>query len=367
MVKTSTTGNRDARRLETKAEKARDSRVSGAIPAVVWDALWAYARTAALEAAVAIGLFDQLIDGSRSAAEIARAVKCSARSVRMLADALVGAELLSKAKDRYELTEASRQFLVSTSPASVAGLVRLGAEFRKPFENLTEVVRTGKPVPAPEGTGSEIFPELVGALFASSFAVSRRAREVLPGRARSRAKRVLDVAAGSAAWSLAWAEADPEVRVTALDYAEVLEVTRRYTDAFGCTARYEFVAGDLRTTRFGTNRFDLVILGQICHAEGPRGAARLIERSARALAPGGTLLVADLMANDDRTGPARHLLFALNMLVGTTHGDVFTLAELREWMRAAGLSSVRRLDVGGDGPDVVVGTKGRAMDSGPGR
>ena len=60
------------------------------------------------------------------------------------------------------------------------------------------------------------------------------------------------------------------------------------------------------------------------------------------------------MASDDRTAPARHLLFALNMLVGTADGDVFTPAEFREWMRAAGLSFVRRLDVGVDGPGVIV-------------
>jgi precorrin-6B methylase 2 len=336
---------------------ARAPGAPGAIPAVVWDTIWAYARTSALETAVAMGLFDHLVGGPRSATELARATRCSVRGVRMIGDTLVAIELLSKTKDRYELTAASRHFLVSSSPASVIGLVRLGAEFRRPFEHLTDAVRKGEPVPASAEAGHNVFPELVGALFPSSFAVSQRARTALAPRARSRVKRVLDVAAGSAAWSLAWAEADPEVRVTALDFAEVLEVTRGYTDAFGCTDRYEFIAGDLRSATFGTDLYDLVILGQICHAEGARGAARLIKKSARALAPGGMLIVADMIANDRRTAPARHLLFALNMLVGTPEGDVFTLVEFREWMNAAGLASVKQLDVGDDGPAVVVATK----------
>jgi SAM-dependent methyltransferase len=342
---------------EARTAGARRPGAPGAILAIVWDAMWAHAETCAVETAGATGLFDQLADGSRTAAEIARATRCSPRGVRMLADTLVALELLSKATECYELTDTTRHFLVSSSPASVAGLVRLGAAVRRPFEHLTEVVRTGEPAPASEGGGREVFAELVGALFPSSFAVSRRAREALPARVRSRVKRLLDVAAGSTAWSLAWAEADPEVRVTALDFAEVIEVTRRYTDGFGCTDRYELVEGDLRSARFGANRYDLVILGQICHGEGARGAAKLIEKSARALVPEGTLLVADMVPNDCRTGPARHLLFALNRLVGTTDGDVFTLAEFRGWMRGAGLASVRRLGLGDDSPDVIVGTK----------
>lgn len=329
----------------------------GAIPAIVWDAMWAHAQTSALETAVATGLFDQLVDGDRTAAEVARATRCSPRGVRMLADALAAVGLLSKAKGRYGLTETARVFLTTASPASVAGLVGLSAAFRRPFAHLTEVVRTGEPPPTAADHGHDVFPDLVGALFPSSFAASRRARESLPTPVRSRVVRVLDVAAGSAAWSLAWAHADARIRVTALDLGAVLDVTRRYASALGCADRYEFLAGDLRTTRFGTGRYDLVILGQICHGLGPSGCAELVAKCARALAPGGVLLVADLMADDGRTGPASNLLFALNLLVGTTDGELFTMSELRAWMRAAGLGSVRRLDVAGDGPNVVVAVK----------
>jgi SAM-dependent methyltransferase len=342
---------------EERAARARSPGATGAIPAILWDSLWAHARTSALETAVDVGLFDRLAEESLTAVELARATECSPRGVRMLADALAALGLLTKVGERYALTETARAFLVSSSPASVAGLVGLSAAFRRPFEHLTAVVRTGRPAPALEDAGAGVFPELVGSLFPSSFAVSRRAREALPARVRSRVKRVLDVAAGSAAWSLAWADADPEVRVTALDFGRVLDVTRRYTDAFGCTDRYDFVEGDLRTTRFGTGRYDLVLLGQICHSEGPRGCQRLVAKCARALAPGGVLLVADMIADDRRAGPARHFLFALNMLVATTDGDVFTRAEFGEWSRRAGLGRVKRLDVGDDGLAVLVATK----------
>ena len=227
------------------------------------------------------------------------------------------------------------------------------------WQALAETVRTGRPGQSvdAEEAGREFFPKLVAALFPMSFGGSQMARQALPARTLVRVKRVLDVAAGSAAWSLAWAVADPEVHVTALDFEVVFPVTRQYTDRFGVTDRYEFLAGNLRKTNFGKERYDLVILGHICHSEGRRYSEKLIEKSARALTPGGMLLIAEMVPDDKRTGPLMPLLFGLNMLVNTKDGDVFTLAEYRKWMKAAGLSSVRKLDFGDGGPDIIVGEK----------
>lgn len=326
---------------------------------ILADSMWAFGRSRALHAAVSLRLFDTLAEGPRTAAEAAKAGRAKERGVRILFDALVGMELLTKARDKYALNATSSTFLVSTSPAYVGEMVLHIDMLTQSWQSLAETVRTGRPglsVDA-EAAGREFFPKLVAALFPMSFGGGRMAREALPARTRSRVKRVLDVAAGSAAWSLAWAVADPEVRVTALDYDEVFPVTRQFTDRFGVTDRYEFLAGNLRKTSFGKEQYDLVILGHICHSEGARHSARLIERSARALKPGGLLLIAEMAPNDKRTGPLNQLLFGLNMLVNTDAGDVFTLAEYREWMKAAGLSAVRKLDFGAGGPDIIVGEK----------
>ena len=326
---------------------------------LIADNLWAFGRTRALHAAVELKLFDALEAGPRTAAEIAKASRAKERGVRILADVLVGMGLLEKRKESYALNATSRTFLVSTSQAYMGPMILNTTMLDESWAALTEVVRTGPPgrnVDVEEA-GREFFPKLVAALFPMSFGGGRMAREVLPARTRSRVKRVLDVAAGSAAWSLAWAVADPEVRVTALDFEEVFPVMRRFTDAFGVTDRYEFLAGNLRKTNFGREKYDLVILGHICHSEGARHSAKLIEKSARALRPGGLLLIAEMVPNDKRTGPLMPLLFGINMLVNTAAGDVFTLAEYREWMRAAGLSSIRKLDFGPGGPDIIVGEK----------
>jgi ubiquinone/menaquinone biosynthesis C-methylase UbiE len=325
--------------------------------ALVTDAMWAFGRTHALTSALELKVLDPLKAGPKTAADIAKELKLSARGVRILLDVLVGLGLLSKNKDAYALNATSATFLVSDGPAYVGEFVEHAKMLDQTWQALPETVRTGKPHQAvdAEARGREFFPKLVAALFPPSFGGSRMAREALPPRWRSRVKRVLDVAAGSAAWSLAWAAADPEVKVTVVDFPEVFEVARRFTDRFGATDRYEFKAGNIRKISFGTEKYDLVILGHICHSEGAKWSQKLIEKSAKALAPGGLLLIGEMIPNDKRTGPIQPLLFGINMLVNTEEGDVFTLAEYKAWMTAAGLSSIRR--IGPEGVGIVVGEK----------
>jgi ubiquinone/menaquinone biosynthesis C-methylase UbiE len=152
---------------------------------------------------------------------------------------------------------------------------------------------------------------------------------------------VLDVAAGSAAWSLPFAQALPNARVTAVDYPEVTPVAREYARKFGVGDRYDYLEGDLRQLDFGQKAYDLVILGHIIHGEGAKWGKNLIRKSHRALKPGGTLAIAEMVPNDTRTGPVFPLLFALNMILLTSEGDVFTMAQYRQWLKQTGFTRIR--------------------------
>jgi ubiquinone/menaquinone biosynthesis C-methylase UbiE len=153
------------------------------------------------------------------------------------------------------------------------------------------------------------------------------------------------------------AEADPQARITAQDYPGVLEETKQYIERHGVARQYEFLPGDLKKVDFGVNRFDVALLGNIVHSEGERSTRDLFGRLARALTPGGRIVIIDMIPNDDRTGPAFPLMFALNMLVHTGEGDTFTLAEYRRWLQQAGFAHVETADIGTHSP-LVIGRKG---------
>lgn len=331
-------------------------------PSILIEQFWAFGRTKVLQSAISLQLFDQLAKGPRTAKAVARGARATERGVRMILDVLVALQILAKRGDEYSLSPTARAFLLTDSPMYLGPMLMHTELLHRGWDALTETVRNGLPprrVDA-ETEAREFFPKLVASLFPLSFGASSVARLALPARKRASVKRVLDVAGGSAAWSLAWAVEDPEVTATVVDFPEVFDVARFFIDRFGAHDRFELRGGNVRTTDFGSKAYDLVILGHICHSEGAKESAKLIRKSARALKPGGMLLIGEFVPNDARTGPVLPLVFGINMLVNTEEGDVFTMKQYRAWMTAAGLARIRKLRLGPDGPDVIVGEKAEA-------
>ncbi len=329
-----------------------------ATPLRIMEDLWASWRTQALVAGIELGVFTHIAEGSRTPKDIARAAQASERGIERLLNALVGIAYLTKKGDRYELEPIAREFLVRGKDAyrgDAAQTVRLVWES---WAQLTDVVRTGRPMESvdAEQRGREFFPKLVGALFPGSFAAARAAALALPAKTRRRIKAILDVAAGSGAWSIPFAQAFPDVRVTALDFPEVTAITKQFTERFGVADRYDYLEGNLREVDFGRERYDLVILGHIIHSEGAERGQKLVQKSHQALKDGGLLLIAEIIPNDTRTGPTLPLLFGLNMLLRTEHGDVFTMREYRTWLKNTGFTKITSVPVPAPSP-LILATK----------
>ena len=166
---------------------------------------------------------------------------------------------------------------------------------------------------------------------------------------------VLDVGAGSGAWSIAFAKLDAGTKVTALDWPGVLEITRTFVDRFGLNERFSYLPGDMQKIDFGGEKYDLVILGQICHMLGAETNRRLFSRIHRSLKREGRLLISSFIPDDERSTAVVPLLFAAIELIVTKEGNTFTLKEYREWLQGAGFQSIATIDI--PGPSIVIANK----------
>jgi ubiquinone/menaquinone biosynthesis C-methylase UbiE len=167
--------------------------------------------------------------------------------------------------------------------------------------------------------------------------------------------RVLDLAAGSGVWGIAMAQESEKASVTAIDWPEVIPITRKTISRFGLAERYSFVAGDLLQADFGTGH-NVATLGHILHSEGRERSRELLKKTFKALASGGTIAVAEFLVNADRTGPLNGLFFAVNMLVNTDSGDTYSFEEISSWLKDAGFVNARTLDAPGPSP-LILATK----------
>lgn len=328
-----------------------------ASPQPVTDAVFSFAVTRVLATAVELDIFTQIARGRDTCDALHRETGCSIRGLLMVLDALTALNFLEKSAGSYRLAPVSAEYLVKTSPRYIGGYVLLTTDRSWPaWAQLSAAVRSGMPYRQVQGEQPDaaFFSELVPALHILNADAAATAAKVLGEGDPARARTVLDVAAGSAVWSLAIARQDPHALVTVLDLPEVVDrVTRPFVEREGCSNRFTFLAGNLHTTDFGEGLFDIVILGHICHGEGAEGSQELIRRAHRALRPGGQILIAEFLPDDDRSGPLPPLLFALHMLVMTDAGNAFTLAEYCAWLSEAGFIGVRTLAVPAPSPLIL--------------
>jgi len=327
-------------------------------PERVMQFAWGYAPTLIIEAAVQHRVFDLLDESPKTIKELAKKSGASERGLTAIANALVGLNFLSRKGERYSLTPESAAFLVSTKPAFLGALYKhMSTQILPRWLELDRVVRTGKPAMAVNSakTGAKFFASFVEALFPMGYHAAQLLGEHLKISQSKKPVSVLDIAAGSGVWGIALAQQSPLVRISAVDWPDVLKVTKKVAKRCGVGNRLKGIPGDTLKADFGSNH-QIATLGHILHSEGRERSQRLIRKVFKALAPGGTIMISEFVPNDARTGPPAPLLFAVNMLVNTTDGDTFTFAEMSQWLREAGFKNPRALDVQSHSP-LILATK----------
>lgn len=316
-------------------------------PELIQNIHWSFARSQVLLTAMELDVFSIIHQGNSSVEKIARGLGSTHRAVRIFLDALVGIGLLGKTRDNYKLTPESKNFLVKGESQYLGQAILGYPQFGKYWENLTQVMKNGQPLQSSADPQERVqfFKELVKIIFPSSFASGIILGKKLGVGKSLQNQKILDVGAGAAPWSLALALADSGARVTAVDYPDVLEVAQGFIKKFHAVRQFELRSGDYHEVPFERQAYDVVILGHICHGEGEAGSRKLIKKSFEALKPGGRILIPEFLSNDLKTGPEIPLLFAVNMLLFTPQGDVFSAKDFKRWLNLSGFKKVSSLAV----------------------
>lgn len=306
----------------------------------VYDISLSYQKTAAMSAAIKLDIFT-IIGGSRkSAQQIAEAAGCSVRGVRILCDFLCVIGLLEKDTDLYNLGDDAKRFLDRSSPACIADII----DFFAAPETVDQVMRDSVSyIKAGGASGltnvssdNPVWVKFALAMVPFSSVEAKRTAAYMAKRAM-KPRHVLDVAAGHGLFGIEAAKLSGDAFVTAIDWANVLEVAKKNASAAGLAERYRTVSGNAFDVDWGTG-YDLILLPNILHHFDPQGCIRLLAKSKQSLCEGGSVFIIEMVPNADRISPPEQAAFAFLMLATTPLGDAYTAGEYEEMAQKAGLS-----------------------------
>ncbi|HTS53783.1 MAG TPA: class I SAM-dependent methyltransferase [Burkholderiales bacterium] len=315
--------------------------MAGPSPIPFFEALNGHQKTEAMRAALSLDLFSAVAETQGSLPGIALRCAASERGIRILCDFLVINGFLTKMDGRYALSPDTAPFLVKSSPAYLGNSLEFlqSPELVEGFRDLAGCVRRGGTTVSARGTMETQHPVWVKFARVMGPVIARSApfiAELVDPKA-DRPLEVLDIAAGHGLFGIAFAQRNPRVRVTAQDWAPVLEVAREHARQAGVADRHRLLPGDAFEVDLGTG-YDVVLLTNFLHHFDVPTCERLLGRVARSLKPGGTAVTLEFVPNEDRVTPPATATFALMMLATTAAGDAYTFSEYQSMLRNAGFS-----------------------------
>ena len=298
----------------------------------------AYGQSAALMAAVELGLFTAIAQGAGGIEAIAQAIDIHPVNAERLVTMLTAMELLRLDDGRYRNAADVERFLVEGS-ARYAGPWML---FTKPGWNewgrLAEHLRARElrvlgPIDDFTVADARAYHE---ATYSIGMGAGRRfSRQVdLAGR-----KKILDLGGGSGAYCIVAAQTWPEIEAVVFDLPPVVEVAREFIAENGVADRVGAIAGDFTKDPFPGDA-DVVIMASNLPMYGPEMIGQVVAKAFDALLPGGEMHLIGETLNDDRTGPIGPAYWGLGQAIVETLGVAHSEADCVGYFRAAGFVDV---------------------------
>lgn len=315
----------------------------------LWDRALGFMDSQILLTAEALGVFQALADGPRSAGEVARATDLPHDSAVRLLDALVAMELLERRNGGFANRPELRDELLSGGPRYVGGMFRYLRESLYPlWGHFDAALREGTSqwtrIANGNGPPNEHLYEDPAALRAfldgmhsiTSFAANELV-SVAPEL--QSIENLVDLGGASGAFVIALAKANPRLQGCVVDLPPVGPIAKDYFRTSGVADRLRFHPANFWTDPVPAGA-DAYSLGFILHDWDTERGTFLLEKVAEALRPGGLLVVGESLWNDDRSGPAWVARSDLNMLMAA-QGRERSAKEYREWIEPIGFKVER--------------------------
>jgi len=314
----------------------------------IWDVWLSMLWLPSLTVADELDVFDCLGKAPATAAELAEARNFDLRGAEILLSMLASLGLLVSHLGRYQLTEASRNFLLKSSPFYWGGVFARqrqtnpvhaairGAVVRK--ERYIVGQSAAQP-PVEMWESGELDLESARGIAAFMHSHSLAAATGMAQRLDlDGVSSLLDVGGGSGCFAITLAQRNPKLHCTVMDLPAMCEVAQGYIAAAGMAGRVGVHPANMFRDSWPRGH-DALLFSNIFHDWGPETNEKLAAAAYAVLPPGGSILAHEMLLDDTGDSPRTTAAFSTLMLANT-RGRQFTFLQLKSLFEGAGFVDV---------------------------
>jgi 2-polyprenyl-3-methyl-5-hydroxy-6-metoxy-1,4-benzoquinol methylase len=306
---------------------------------------WIY-NIGAMRAALELQIWEKIANGEDTVEKMTSHEGWDPIGTRALLDMICSLKLLSREGEHFSLVPESNYYLIPGKPTYKGGLPQ--NEFSwEGNGKLAESIRSGKRPIHYDATKSDAFNLWIAdysrrwAYPENYFESNAKVWASLDIQARD-GLRVLDVACGPAPISMSLARQNAGVRLTWLDWEEILETALKLASQLGVADQVSLLPGNLQSLDFGSRLFDVAYLGNVTHFFSPKENTRLFQKVLKALDFGG-MIVVHSVARREKEGVASAALW---LYAATASGGAYDFKEYKTMLENAGFTDIVDIHMG---------------------
>ena len=298
-----------------------------------------YKLTYLIISANEIGIWECLSRQSKKLSQIAKEAGIEECRLAPILNALTSHKIISKDKNGYYLDEYDK-VLNKNSEYNQLGYIHFAQTMMRKYQNLANAVKDKK-------FAINHFQELTEK-GAESFMKGMEANaipqaEFIANNYDFENHSILDVGAGAGTYLITIAKKDKTVTGKMIDLPEMVKIQNKKIEKE--ELRLQITAEECNyNEKFSTEKYDDVFLFAVVHQESKENVNQLLKNIYHVLKPEGRIFLTSFFLNEDKISPEFSVQFAVEMLMNSNNGRVYTHSEIQDLMVQNKFKEIRRID-----------------------
>lgn len=298
-----------------------------------------YKLTSLIITANNIGIFNILTEDAKSIEQIAKECDISNDRIEPILNGLVFNKIINKNEIGYYLDE-YKDVLLNNSKYNQTGYIDFAQTVMEKYNNLEKAIKDNN-------FALDNFKELTDNQ-ADSFIKGMHSNampqaEYIASQYIFENHNILDIGAGAGTYLITVAKKYESVRGKMIDLPQISKIQNSNIEKENLMNRLVSISCDYNND-FPQEKYDDVFLFAVVHQEPIENVRKLLDNIYNALKPNGRLFLTSFFLNDDKISPEFSVQFAIEMLVNSKEGKVYTHSEINSLLQESKFSQIERID-----------------------